>query len=267
MVDNDSRESVRRVIRRVLAATCACREPDFDTDGVLITQAGELPGRLRFPVCSRPLLVVTMGAGVVVSCHAERVEPLRAVLGHLPRDAIFSATTIAQLARLVEPDGQLLAGPDLKYACSRADFRPAAVPAGVEVTLVEEDGMAALYRYRGFGAALSYRPNSARPERLASVAARAGQVVGIAAASADADDLWQIGVEVSAGAQGSGIGRALVSRLTEGILDKGKIPYYTTVVSNIRSRSLAIGLGYWPAWTELYARDRQPQASISQSAE
>ena len=77
----------------------------------------------------------------------------------------------------------------------------------------------------------------------------------MAGASADSDDLWQIGVEVVEAARGSGIGRALVGRLIEGILDRGRIPYYTTVVSNLRSRSVAISLGYWPAWTELYARD------------
>jgi hypothetical protein len=26
--------------------------------------------------------------------------------------------------------------------------------------------------------------------------------------------------------------------------------------ANLRSRALATGLGYWPAWTDLYARDR-----------
>jgi beta-phosphoglucomutase-like phosphatase (HAD superfamily) len=56
-------------------------------------------------------------------------------------------------------------------------------------------------------------------------------------------------------ARGAGIGRALVGRLTEAVLDAGRVPYYSTAVSNLRSRAVALGLGYWPAWTELYARD------------
>jgi hypothetical protein len=47
-----------------------------------------------------------------------------------------------------------------------------------------------------------------------------------------------------------------VSRLTELILDGGRVPYYSTAVSNIRSCAVALSLGYWPAWTELYVRDR-----------
>ena len=68
--------------------------------------------------------------------------------------------------------------------------------------------------------------------------------------------MWQIGVDVVETARGGGIGRALVSRLTALILDSGRVPYYSTAVSNIRSRAVALSLGYWPAWTELYVRDR-----------
>ena len=55
---------------------------------------------------------------------------------------------------------------------------------------------------------------------------------------------------------GGGIGRALVGRLTAAVFDRGRVPYYSTTVANLRSRDLAIGVGYWPAWTDLYARDR-----------
>jgi GNAT superfamily N-acetyltransferase len=155
-----------------------------------------------------------------------------------------------------QADGQYLAGPDLKYACSHSDFCPAAVPTDIEIALVEGDDIVDLYTFQGFGAALAYRTDTPRPDVMATVARRAGEVVGIAGASADCETMWQIGVEVVEGARGQGIGRALVGRLTEGILGQGKIPYYTTAVSNIRSRTVAISLGYWPAWTELYARDR-----------
>ncbi len=256
MVDTGDRRAVLPAIRAVLAANCACAERDFVGEGVVVTRAEERPGRLRFPFPTMPLLAVTMGAGVVVSCHPERAAWLRANLGQHRRDAVFAAATIGQLARYIEPDGQYLAGPDLKYACSSGEFRPAAVPRGSEVTLVEGDAIAGLYRYRGFETALSYWPGGARPDVLATVATRGGEVVGIAGASADGETLWQIGVEVVAAARGGGIGRALVGRLTEGILGRGRIPYYSTAVSNIRSRAVALSLGYWPAWTELYARDR-----------
>jgi predicted GNAT family acetyltransferase len=93
-------------------------------------------------------------------------------------------------------------------------------------------------------------------DRRAVLRAIRGDIVGIAGAKADRELMWQIGVDVVEAARGGGIGRALVSRLTERILDSGRIAYYSTTVSNIRSRAVALSLSYWPAWTELYARDR-----------
>lgn len=248
----------RQVIRAVLAADFSCMEHAFLDDGLVITCAAEQSGRRRFPWRSKPLGIATMGAGVVVSCHPERVDWLRTNLGELHRDAIFSATTIARLAQYIEPDGQLLSGPDLKYVCSQGDLRQAEVPEHVEIAVVEGTDIPQLHRHRGFPHALSYRTDTPRPDVLATVATRADEIVGIAGASADGDAMWQIGVDVVAHAWGGGIGRALVSRLTQEVLRQGCLPYYSTIVSNLRSSRLALSLGYWLAWVELYARDRQP---------
>jgi GNAT superfamily N-acetyltransferase len=255
-LSNHSRGEALRVIRAALSASCACDEADLAVESVAVVEARELPGRLRFPPQRIPLLVVTMGAGVVVSAHPERLAWLREMLGGLGRDDVFTAATIAELGRRVEREGQRLVGPHLKCACSRRDLRPCRPPGDVEIELAEGAGVPRLYRHRGFGEALAYAVGDARPDVIATVATRDGEVMGIAAASADSEELWQIGVEVAAPARGGGVGRALVSRLMEGVLSAGKLPYYPTVVSNLRSRALAAGLGYWPAWTEMYATDR-----------
>jgi GNAT superfamily N-acetyltransferase len=256
VVGNDTRRAARAAIRAVLAASCACDEDDFRGDGVIIACAEERAGRLRFPMPSRPLHIVTMGTGVVVSCHPGRARWMRANLGSLGRDAIFSATTLGALTRYVARDGQDLIGPVLRFACTREDLRPVAIPAGVEITHIVQEGIPEFYRHRGFGNALTYRPDTPRPDVLAAVAHRAGTIVGIAGASADSDALWQIGIDVIPAERGAGIGRALVGQLTEAVLEAGKIPYYTSAVSNIASRAVALGLGYWPAWTDMYAKDR-----------
>jgi GNAT superfamily N-acetyltransferase len=257
---NDDRTAVRQAIRTVLAANCACDERDFLSDGVTIVEAGRRPGRMRFPIPSKPLAIATMGAGVVISAHADYLPWLRATLGNMPRDMIFSAAIISDLARTVTRDELDFRGPDLKYTCARCDLCPVTTPESIRIELVAANQIDDLYQYPGFGYALSYRQdraNDPRPDMLATVATQGGEIFGIAGASADADDLWQIGVQVIESARGHGIGRALVGHLTQGVLDAGKIPYYTTAVSNIGSRAIAISLGYWPAWTEMYARDRR----------
>ncbi|HET8631873.1 MAG TPA: GNAT family N-acetyltransferase [Thermomicrobiales bacterium] len=258
MTATGGHEATWRAIRAVLAADCACAPEDFLRDGGVVTVARECPGRRRFPMPAKPLLLVTTGAGVVVSCHPERVDWARAALGPRPRDEIFSAPTIAELVQYVARDGQEIAGPHLNYTCAPADFRPAPTPEGVAITVVEREGIADLYQYREFRHALAYRVDDPRPDMFAAVATANGAIVGIAGVGADSDDLWQIGIDVVAPARGRGIGRALVGRLTEAIFRSGKVPYYATHVSNIHSRAIAVGLGYWPAWTEMHARDRAP---------
>ena len=241
----------RDLIASVLAADCVCAPDALLTDGTTISVARALPGRRRYPLRDRSLLILTIGRGVAIAANAERLEWLRDRLACRERDEIFAATTIVELAELVEPDSEIIIGPTVAYAASRDTFRPAPVPPGVAVELVEQDGIPALYRHRGFDHALSYRLNGDRSDRIAAVGRRDGEVIGIAACSDDAGALWQIGVDVVSAAQGAGIGRALVSGLTARLLDAGTVPFYTAAASNIASRNLALGLGYWPAWTDL----------------
>jgi GNAT superfamily N-acetyltransferase len=241
----------RNLITSVLAADCACAPGDLLTSGTTFSLAREISGRRRYPLLDPSLLIVTTGHGVAIAANEERLEWLRTRLADRERDEIFAATTIVELAELVAPDGQVLIGPTISYACSCDTFWPAAAPADVEIGIVEHDAIPALYAHPGFDHALAYRTRVDRQDRIAAVARRAGEIVGIAACSDDAEALWQIGVDVVPTAQGSGIGRALVSGLTARILAEGRVPFYTAAASNIASCSLALGLGYWPAWTAL----------------
>ena len=90
---------------------------------------------------------------------------------------------------------------------------------------------------------------------VAAIAGDGARMIGVAAACEETAGLWQIGVDVIPDAQGSGIGRQLVGMITQEILDAGGVPYYTAAASNIASRSTALGLGFWPAWTDLYVTD------------
>jgi len=89
---------------------------------------------------------------------------------------------------------------------------------------------------------------------LAAVAEYGGIIVGIAGASEDCELMWQIGVDVLPEFQSRGIGKALVGKLTRALFHEGIVPYYSASLSNMQSRQLAVSLGYWPAWIQIYAR-------------
>jgi len=248
------RTRVLQEVIRVLCLDLACSESQLKEDGIVVTEFQERPGRRRFPVGRHHLSIATMGRGVVVSCDPSRLEWARCNLVPMDRDGIFSAHTIPVLNGWVKGEGQSIAGPDLKFVCTRASLRYYDGPGDIPVELIETASVQELYQVAGFHHALQYRADSPRPDVLACVAEDRGVVVGIAGASADCDTIWQIGVDVIPSHRGRGIGKALVSKLTRAVQDMGHIPYYSTVASNILSQALAASVGYWPAWVEMYAR-------------
>lgn len=78
-------------------------------------------------------------------------------------------------------------------------------------------------------------------------------LVGLAACSADGEEMWQIGVDVLPGYRRQGIASALTSRLTLEIIKCGKVPFYCAAWCNVASARNAVRCGFRPAWVELSA--------------
>jgi GNAT superfamily N-acetyltransferase len=239
----------------MLAADYNCAPELLLAEGVSVTEAAELPGRRSYPIPENPLIAVTLGAGVVILTSQSRLSQVDTLVRDRSRDEIFSIPILAQLDTLVRSDGQSIAGPYLRTVCSRDRFiAPAELP-GVSISVLKDGDVASLYEYPGFHNALAYRVGDLRRDSLCVVAWRDGVLVGVAGANVDSPAFWQIGIDVVPDERGRGVGRAIVGRLTEAILDAGAIPYYSTTTTNIASRNLAQSLGFWPAWTEIYVTD------------
>ena len=80
------------------------------------------------------------------------------------------------------------------------------------------------------------------------------KLIGLAACSADCDTMWQIGVDVLPAYRRRGIASALTGRLAGAIMERGKIPFYCSAWSNLRSVRNAIRSGFLPAWVEMTAK-------------
>ena len=247
MTNFDSGQSQVDIVRRVLAADCACEADDFTRNDVVFREQRELPGRRRFRALP-DVLFVAMGRGAVVSASAGWLAWLGEHFGDHDREALFSAATIGRLHQRAGKGS--VYGPDLKYLCSQDAVNDSA-HVGYTVELLEGEAVLDLYSYPGFTNALQYNASHPQPDVLASVLRENGRVIGVAGARADSDDLLQIGIDVVPGLRGSGAGTALVARLTRAVFDFGKVPYYSTSPSNIASQRLAASVGYRPVWTEL----------------
>ncbi len=253
-----SQESALQIVKKILATDYACVESDFDKTGVSFHLSKEIEGARRFPLPEKFLGVVTMGRGVVVSCSAERLQWARANLINFTPDELFYAPAVALMVNLVAHDNQTIFGPELKYICTLDTFKPYSSGEDIELDIIDEKTIRQLYENNRFSNALGHQYNPRRPTLLACSAKCNGMIAGLAGASADCDSMWQIGVDTLPEYRNQGIGKAMVSRLTQKLFDIGKLPYYSTGTTNIPSRRIAISLGYRPAWVEIYSREPTP---------
>lgn len=82
-----------------------------------------------------------------------------------------------------------------------------------------------------------------------------GNLIGLAACSADCENMYQIGVNVLPEYRRRGVASALTSHLALEILKLDKVPFYCAAWCNLRSVGNAIKCGFRPAWVELTARE------------
>lgn len=87
------------------------------------------------------------------------------------------------------------------------------------------------------------------------------KLIGLAGCSADCERMWQIGVDVLPEYRKKGIASALTGRLACEILERGKVPFYCSAWSNIRSARNAVKSGFVPAWVEMTIK---PEAVVEE---
>jgi GNAT superfamily N-acetyltransferase len=249
-------KSALNTVKKVLTADFACEERDLDQEGVSIRLARQIEGARRFPLPEKFLAVVTMGKGVVICCSVGRRRWAKANLGQLSRDNVFDISTIARMQNYVSRDHQEIRL-ELKFICTSETFKPYVPGKDIELYRVEGEHLQGFYKNNLFPNALGHADNPERPHMAAVVASCGGETAGVAAATADCDEMWQIGVDTLPAYRQRGIAKATVSALTEILLSKAILPYYSTRFFSIASRRTALSLGYFPAWVELYSREKQ----------
>ncbi len=92
------------------------------------------------------------------------------------------------------------------------------------------------------------------PDILAVAAVEDDEILAMAGATEDSQQFWQIGVNVTDAGRGKGLGNCVVTHLKNAILSRGKVPYYGTVGSHVKSQRVAVRSGFIPIWLELYTQ-------------
>lgn len=231
-----TQEEMLILVQSQLAIDLNCSVDDLNAekDSITFVEAKENPGRRPFPRKARFFEMVSMGKSIVVSATPERLSIAKTQMQGKDRDTVFSLPFIRGLYLHFLPDVKRI--------------KPMAPPSYFSFEPIKREEVVSLLGVTRFHEAIIYDRDLPWQTDLAVLAKKDGDIVGVAGASKTCAKLWQIGIEVLPEYRNMGLASYLVNRLTFEILERGEIPSYDVIASNLASQRVAYRLGYFPAW-------------------
>ena len=244
-------EEILEIAMRQSATDLSADPQDFKRaeSRVVLSQKNEEARRyLSLPFSCQ---MVSYGNGIVASVSEECRDIATAYIQKYPAAHAFETPHIHILDSALSERGQKI--------CFMAEyFLPdvsilRALDCAYEMRILLPEDFASLYLPEWSNALCEKRREL---DRIAIGAYDGGRLIAMAGASADCEDMWQIGIDVLPAYRRKGIASALTSRLAIEILKLGKVPFYCAAWCNLPSVRNAIRSGFRPAWTEMTAKPK-----------
>lgn len=195
--------------------------------------------------------LVSYGSNIVASVKGEYRELVEEYLQKFEFFHCFETPNLHWLEERLEPFGQKV--------CFMAEYflpdlnKLTRLSCDYELKVLEQKDFSELYVPQWSNALCKDRKEL---DVLGVGAFEKGKLIGLAACSADCEEMWQIGVDVLPEYRRKGIASAMTSNLAVEILERGKVPFYCCAWSNIRSARNAVKSGFVPAWVEMTVKPK-----------
>ncbi len=239
-------QEILQIAREQSAADIGCRAEDFLSEENVVVPAVIGPDARKYYQEPIACNLVSYGNNIVASVKDEYRETVSAYIGRFPFYHCFETPHIHWLNDRLAAYGQKVCFMALYYLPDVTLLHP--LPCAYELRVLTAADFASLYLPEWDNALSRERPEL---DVLGVGAYEDGRLVGLAGASADCARMWQIGVDVLPAYRRQGIASALTSRLAAEICNRGKVPFYCSAWSNLRSLRNAVKSGFLPAWVEL----------------
>ncbi|MBQ8397101.1 MAG: GNAT family N-acetyltransferase [Clostridia bacterium] len=226
-----------------------CAPGDFLADENKVVLSGNPDGARAYLQLPFTCQLVSYGRNVVASTSPELQEVARGYINRFPAEHCFETPNLHVLDDALASYGQ--------RTCFMAEYflpdlrRLIPLNCPYPMRTLEKPDFAGLYLPEWSNALCADR---AACDALCVGAYHGGELIALAGASADCEDMWQIGIDVLPAYRRQGVAAALTSRLACEIIARGKVPFYCAAWSNIGSVRNAIRAGFRPAWVELTAK-------------
>ncbi|MCI8694560.1 MAG: GNAT family N-acetyltransferase [Lachnospiraceae bacterium] len=238
------------------AEDIGCKAEDFLKSGNVIVpfRLGEKARKyLKEPIMAN---FVSYGSNVVAAVTEDVQEPVTEYVGKYEFYHLFETPNMHWLSDRLAGSGYKICFMAEYFLPDTDRLRP--LPCEYGMRILGQQDFESLYLPEWGNALCRDRKQL---DILGVGAYEGGKLVGLAGCSADCEGMWQIGVDVLPEYRKKGIASALTGRLAAEILERGKVPFYCSAWSNVRSARNAVKSGFVPAWVEMTIK---PEAVVKE---
>ncbi|MBO5279087.1 MAG: GNAT family N-acetyltransferase [Lachnospiraceae bacterium] len=240
---------MKQIVEEQLALDYGCSVEELRSDKNIFQLMRHTQGERPVGDKDMAFKLAVYNEKLLVMAEKEILDWCREKLADKKAEWISEPGNLIRIHEKLTEAGQKLADVHHYYIPAAAGVKPD-VNCRLEVYRGEE-----ILRFREddrFGEALLFDENM--PDMLAVAAVEDDEILGLAGATKDTEYMWQLGVNVTEAGKGKGIGACVVAALKEEVLREGKVPFYATVESHIKSQKAAIRAGFEPVFYEMFSK-------------
>ena len=239
-------KDILRIAMEQSAADIGCRPDDFLADNNVVVPFQLYADAKKYYKLPIACNFVSYGNNLVAAAADDVSDIVKEYIGKFDFYHCFETPNMHWLNERLASKGYAV--------CFMAEYylpnlsRLSELPCSYTLKMLEKDQFEELYLPKWSNALCSDRKEL---DVLGVGAYDGNKLIGLAGCSADAKEMWQIGVDVLPEYRRRGIASAITSKLAIEILARNKVPFYCSAWSNIRSVRNGIKSGFIPAWVEM----------------
>ena len=245
-------QDIINVAMQQSAIDSQCKVEDFrKAENVIVNSAKDERARryLKLPfVCD----MVTYGSNIVASIQPEYYDIVNSYLSKYDVAHCFETPNMHVLNDAFEQKGFRVCFMAEYFLPDVNVLKP--LECSYETRILEQTDFQDLYTKQWSNALCEDRKEL---DVLGVGAYEHGNLIGLAACSADCDSMWQIGIDVLSEYRRKGIASSLTSKLAIEIIKREKVPFYCCAWCNIKSARNAVKSGFRPAWAEMTVKPKE----------
>ena len=251
-------QDILQIAMRQSAVDANCRAEDFTREENVVVTSVKNSGARRYLELPFVCDLISYGTNIVASVDRKYETIVRNYIEKYPVEHCFETPDLHVLNEAFLEHG-------MKVCFMAEYFLPDVnqlrkLPCRYEMRVLGPEDFRDLYTEQWSNALCAQRKEL---DVVGVGAYRDGRLIGLAGASADCEEMWQIGIDVLPEVRRQGVASALTSTLALEILSRGKVPFYCCAWSNIKSARNAIRSGFRPAWAELTVKPREFVAKMT----